>query len=141
MQIFESCFGPKTKNQKKVLGQKPKKSFGGGCCWIMDMATEVRVNFFGSDSLLLSSFVLLLNILRFMRSSTCSFDQIAFFQASQSPEAKRAGSLGQGGVVHLHGQERYRGHRLPHHRLRAQPGHRGVHGGTGELHIHLDRYD
>ena len=61
------------------------------------------------------------------------------FQASQSAEAQCAGGHGQGGVVHLHGKERHRRHRLPHHRLRARPGHRGVHGGTGELYIHSDR--
>ena len=86
------------------------------------------------------SFSELDNVKLTLSTALCSF----FFnqvdrQASQSTQAQRAECPGQGGVVHLHGEERHRGHRLPRHCLRARPGHRGVHGGAGELHIHPDR--
>ena len=63
----------------------------------------------------------------------------SFHQASKPPEAERAGHVGQGGVVHLHGKERHRGDRLPAHRRSSRPRYRGVHARAGELHVHSHR--
>ena len=69
------------------------------------------------------------------------FVRLLFHQASKPPEAERVGDVGQGGVVHLHGEERDRGDRLPAHRRSSRPGYRGVHARTGELHIHSYRWE
>ena len=50
------------------------------------------------------------------------FDRLLFHQASKPLEAERAGHVGQGGVVHLHGEERDRGDRLPSHGRSSRPG-------------------